>query len=78
MIRFFDDIEKADRNAMLVHGKHFLEKLEIMEMNKITRCLHENDIDSIIKNHQDFELKYITSKMNGDLDPSINGDFMLD
>lgn len=78
MIRFFDNIETADRNAMLVHGKHFLEKLEIMEMNKITRCLYENDIDFIIKINQDLELKYVTSKINGDLDPSINGDSMLD
>lgn len=78
MIQFCDNVESAARNAILTHGKNFLDKLEIMEVNKITRRLYEKDIDSIIEINQDLELKYIVSKMNGDLDLSVNGDFMLD
>jgi len=78
MIKFCDNIEAADRDAILTHGKCFLKKMEILEADKISRYLYENDIDINIQIHQVLELKYIISKMNGDLDPSVNGDFMLD
>lgn len=78
MIQFLNDIEKADQDAKLSNGNDFLESLQIMEMNRITRRIHENDIDSIISMTQQLELQYVVAKMCGDLDPSVNGEFMLD
>ena len=59
-------------------GNDFLEKLEIIEMNKLVRLIHENDIDSIIKTTQELERQHVIAKLYGDLDSSINGDFILD
>lgn len=78
MIKFLSNIEKANQGAKLSNGNDFLENLKIMEVNRITRCVHEKDIDSIIKTNQQLELQYVESKLCGDLDPSVNGDFMLD
>ena len=78
MIQFLNDIEKANQGTKLSNGNDFLESLKIMEMNRITRRIHENDIDSIIKVTQQLELQHATAKLCGDLDPSINGEFMLD
>jgi hypothetical protein len=78
MIQFLNDIEKADQDAKLSNGNDFLESLQIMEMNRITRQIHENDIDSIISMTQQLELQHVAAKMCGDLDPSVNGEFMLD
>jgi uncharacterized Fe-S radical SAM superfamily protein PflX len=78
MIQFLNDIEKADQGAKLSNGNNFLESLQIMEMNRISRRLHEKDIDSIIKITQQLELQHVAAKRHGDFDPSINGEFMLD
>ncbi len=78
MIQFLNDIEKADQGAKLSRGNDFLENLQIMEINSITRQIYEDDIDDIIKMVQQFELQHIVAKQCGDLDPSVNGDFMLD
>jgi hypothetical protein len=78
MIQFLNDIEKADQDTKLSKGNDFIESLQIMEMNRITRRIHENDIDSIIKVTQQFELQHVAAKLCGDFDPSVNGEFMLD
>ena len=78
MIKFLTDIEKADQGAKLSNGNDFLENLKIMEINRIIRHIHENDIDNIIKVTQQFELQHIAAKLCGDLDSSVKGEFMLD
>jgi len=78
MIKFLSNIAKADQGAKLSNGNDFLESLQIMEVNKITRQIYENSIDSIIKVKQELETQHVEAKMCGDLDPSVNGDFMLD
>jgi len=78
MIKFLSNIEKADQDAKFSDGKDFIEKLKIMEMNRITRNIHEHDIDSIIKTTQELEFQHVEAELYGDLDSSVNGDFMLD
>ena len=78
MIQFLNDIEKANQDAELSVGNDFIKHLKIMEVNRITRQIYEDDIDSIIKMSQDLELQCVNAKICGDLDPSVNGDFMLD
>ncbi len=78
MIQFLNDIKKTDQDTKLSNGNDFLDKLEIIEMNRITRRIYEDDTDNIIKITQELELQHVAAKLCGDLDPSVNGDFMLD
>lgn len=78
MIQFLNNIEKADQDAKFSKGTDFLENLQIMEMNRITRRIHENDVDNIIIINQQLELQHVEAKRCGDFDLSVNGDFMLD
>ena len=78
MIRFLSNIAKADQDAKLSSGNDFFEHMKILEIYRTLSQIHENDIDTIIKINQELELQHAEAKKCGDLDSSVNGDFMLD